>query len=381
MYISTTKTTLAMAAVFGLAGLGLANGANAAADKPPLAALGPPPAPADNPQTPAKIELGKMLFFDSRLSGDASVACATCHEPKQGWGFSDDISRGYPGTAHWRNSQTVINSAYYGKLFWVGAAKSLEAQAPSAAKGGVAGNLENDIGEARLRFIPEYRKRFKDVFGGEWPHLADAWRAIAAFERTLVQRDTPFDKYMLGDKTALTEEQVRGKALFEGKANCIACHNGALVSDQKYYNLGVPRAERWLTDGLTQITFRFEQYAKGVPQEMYRTIKDDAGLYYRTKQDADKGKFRTPSLRYTLYTAPYMHNGSFFDLREVIEFYNEGGGTNEFAANKTSILKPLNLEDEEMDDLEAFLESLSGEEIKMQTPKLPPYAALPNPAQ
>lgn len=380
MFTRKMKTTLAMAVAAGLAGLVSSIGAKAD-DNPPLAALGAPPIPADNPQSAAKIELGKMLFFDSRLSGDASVSCATCHEPDQGWGFSDDISRGYPGTSHWRNSQTVINSAYYGKLFWVGAAKSLEAQAPSAAKGGVAGNLESDIGEARLRFIPEYRKRFKEVFGGKWPHLNDAWRAIAAFERTLVQRDTPFDKYMLGDKTALSEQQVRGKALFEGKANCIECHNGALFTDQKFYNLGVPRAERWLRDGLTQITFRFEQYAKGVTQKMYRSIKDDAGLYYRTKQEADKGKFRTPSLRYTLYTAPYTHNGSFFDLREVIEFYNDGGGTNEFAKNKTKLIKPLNLEDEEMDDLEAFLESLSGDQIKMSTPKLPPYAALPNPAQ
>jgi len=375
MQISTLKTTMAVAVTVGVA---LATSAHADTN-PPLAALGPPPIPADNPQTPEKIELGKMLFFDSRLSGDASVSCATCHEPDQGWGFSDDISRGYPGTSHWRNSQTVINSAYYGKLFWAGSAKSLEAQAPNAAKGGVAGNLETDIGEARLRFIPEYRKRFKAVYGGEWPLLKDAWRAIAAFERTLVQRDTPFDNFMNGDKTALSEAQLRGKALFEGKANCIECHNGALFTDQKFYNLGIPRAERWSRDGLTQITFRFEQYAKGVTQKMYRTIKDDAGLYYRTKQTADKGKFRTPSLRYTLYTAPYMHNGAFFDLREVIEFYNEGGGTNEFAKNKTKLIKPLDLSDEEMDDLEAFLESLSGDEIKMSTPKLPPYAALPNP--
>ncbi|MBT5308921.1 MAG: cytochrome-c peroxidase [Rhodospirillaceae bacterium] len=347
----------------------------------PLAALGPPPIPLDNKQTPEKIELGKLLFFDTRLSGDASVACSTCHEPKQGWGFSGDISRGYPGTIHWRNSQTVVNSAYYGKLFWAGSAKSLEGQAPSAARGGVAGNLERDIGTARLAFIPEYRKRFKDVFGDEWPKIKNAWRAIAAFERTMVQTDTPFDKYMKGDKSALSEEAVRGKGIFEGKANCIECHNGALFSDQQYYNLGVPRAETWLDNGLAQITFRFEQYAKGVTQKMYRSIKDDAGFYYRTKQVDDKGKFRTPSLRYTLYTAPYMHNGTFFDLQEVVEFYNEGGGTNEFSANKTDLIKPLNLSEDEITDLVAFLESLSGDEIKMSSPKLPPYAPLPNPVK
>ncbi|MCK5273409.1 MAG: c-type cytochrome, partial [Alphaproteobacteria bacterium] len=265
---------------------------------------------------------------------------------------------------------------YYNKLFWAGAAGSLESQGPAAAKGGVAGNGESDMMEARLAFIPEYRERFNKVFGDTWPKISNAWKAIAAFERTLVQTDTPFDKYMRGDKKALGEQQLRGKALFEGKANCIECHNGALFSDKQYYNLGVPRAFRWEEDGLAQITFRFEQYAKGVTEEMYRTIKDDAGLYYRTKEKADMGKFRVPSLRYTVYTAPYMHNGAFFDLTEVLEFYNEGGGENEFAANKTKLLKPLNLSDEEIEDLVAFIESLSGPEIKMQTPKLPPTAPL-----
>lgn len=344
---------------------------------PPLAALGPPPVPADNPQTAAKVELGKMLFFDPRLGGDASVSCATCHSQTQGWGFNDPISRGYPGAIHWRNSQTVVNAAYLGKLFWVGAAKSLEAQAPSAAKGAVSGNGENDMMEARLAFIPEYRKRFGDVFGDLWPKIDNAWKAIAAFERTLIHNETPFDKFMRGDKNALSAQQQRGMELFNGKANCIECHNGPLLTDQKYYNLGVPRAQDWLDSGLAQITFRYEQYAKGVTEEMYRSIKDDAGLYYRTKQKADKGKFRTAPLRYTAYTAPFMHNGSFFDFEEVVEFYNQGGGKNEFAANKTDVLKPLKLTDAEKEALVAFLESLSGPEIKIATPKLPAYAPLP----
>jgi cytochrome c peroxidase len=348
----------------------------AQAETPSLAALGPPPVPPDNPQTPEKVELGKMLFFDPRLGGDASIACSSCHEQDQGWAFSDDVSRGYPGTVHWRNSQTVVNAAYLGKLFWAGAAKSLEAQAPSAAKGAVAGNGENDMMEARLAFIPEYRKRFKAVFGDEWPRISSAWKAIAAFERTLVQTDTPFDKHMNGDQGALSDQQKRGLALFEGKAKCIQCHNGPLLSDQKYHNLGVPPAVRWEEDGLAQITFRYEQYAKGVTEEMYRTVKDDAGLYYRTKEARDKGKFRTPSLRYTAYTAPYMHNGAFWDLNEVVEFYNAGGGENEFAANKTKLIQPLDLSDEEIDDLVAFLEALSGPEIRIQPPTLPGYAPL-----
>jgi cytochrome c peroxidase len=375
--MKTRKSTLlvvSMTAFAFVAGLGFA----AQADfNPPLAALGPPLVPADNVQTPEKIELGKLLFFDSRIGGDASVSCADCHAPKQGWGFNDPLSRGYPGVVHWRNSQTVVNAAYLGKLFWAGSAKSLEAQAPSAALGAISGNGERDMIEARLAFIPEYVKRFGDVFGDQWPKVNNTWKAIAAFERTMIHNNTAFDKFMRGDKSALSDQQKRGLKLFTGKANCNECHNGPLLTDQKYYNLGVPPAEEWLESGLAQITFRYEQYAKGVTEDMYRSVKDDAGLYYRTKQDADKGKFRTPPLRYTAYTAPYMHNGSFFDFAEIIDFYDEGGGTNEFSANKTRLLKPLGLSDEEKEDLAAFLESLSGEEIKITTPKLPPYAPLP----
>jgi cytochrome c peroxidase len=350
---------------------------HALADKnAPLAALGAVPVPADNKQSAAKVELGKLLFFDPRIGGDASVSCADCHSPKQGWGFNDPLSRGYPGVIHWRNSQTVINSAYLGKLFWAGSAKSLEAQAPSAALGAISGNGERDMIEARLAFIPDYVKRFRNVFGDRWPRVNNVWKAIAAFERTLIHDNTPFDKYMRGDKKALSAEQVRGLKLFQGKANCIECHNGPLLTDQKYYNLGVPTAEEWQTNGMAQITFRYEQYAKGVTEEMYRTVNEDAGLYYRTKQKRDKGKFRTPPLRYTAYTAPFMHNGSFFDFDEIVEFYNEGGGKNDFSANKTKLLKPLKLSDQEKEDLVAFLESLSGPEIKMVTPKLSPYAPM-----
>ncbi len=348
---------------------------------PPLAPLGPPPIPADNPMSDAKVALGKLLYFDPRLGGDASISCATCHEPEQGWSFAEGISRGYPGTVHWRGSQPVLNSAYYNKLFAAGSTPSLESQAPSAARGGVAGNGENDIMEARLRLIPDYVNRFNDVFGEPWPTINNAWKAIAAFERTLVQRDTPLDKYLLGDKTALDDQQLRGKTLYEGKARCILCHNGAFTTNEKYYNIGVPRATRWEEDGLAQVTFRFEQYAKGATEEMYRNIKDDAGLYYRNKNKWSMGKFRVPSLRYTKYTAPFMRQGQFYTLEEVIDFYDRGGfdeegRTTSFPETKTPLVQKLGLSDEEKEDLLTFIEALSGDEILMDKPKLPPYKPL-----
>ncbi len=342
-----------------------------------LAALGPPPIPADNPMTPEKIELGKLLYFDPILSGNYGMPCSACHRPEAGWAVQDKISFGYPGTTHWRNSQTVINSAYYGKLFWAGSSKSLEGQARSAARGGVAGNGEDDMMEARLAFVPEYRERFRDVFGDDWPSVRHAYMAIAAFERTLVQTDTPFDEYMRGDDDALTDQQKQGLELFAGKANCISCHNGPLLTNEAYYNLGVPRYDGWEEDELAQITFRFELLAKGVTEEKYRKYKDDPGLYFRTKQEADLGKFRVPSLRYTKYTFPYMHNGMLETLRDVVVFYNEGGGENDFSATKTDMIQPLGLNDEEIDALVAYLESLSGEEILMDDPDLPVMEPLP----
>ena len=361
-----------------LAATWLVGAAQAAGDRPAaLAPLGPPPIPADNPSTPEKVELGKLLFFDPILSGNYAMPCSACHLPEAGWAIQDRISFGYPGTTHWRNSQTIVNAAYYSKLFWAGSSKSLESQARSAARGGVAGNGEDDMMEARLAFVPEYRWRFAAVFGDDWPNIRHAYAAIAAFERTIVQTDTPFDEYMRGDDAALTEAQKRGLDLFAGKADCIACHNGPLLSDEQYYNLGVPPYAGWEDDELAQITFRFELYAKGSTEKMYRTTKDDPGLYFRTKDARHKGKFRTPSLRYTKYTYPYMHNGMLETLRDVVEFYNAGGGENEFAATKSPLMQPLGLSGAEVGDLVAFIESLSGDEILIDEPELPEMQRLP----
>ncbi len=350
--------------------------ASIAQTPPPLAPLPAVPVPADNPMSAEKVELGKMLFFDPRLSGDMSSPCVVCHLPNLGWGDGNEISRGYPGTQHWRNSQTVLNSAYYNKLFWEGNVTSLEAQAPSAAEGAVAGNGDRSLMEMRLRFIPDYVARFKKVFGTEWPRMTHAYMAIAAFQRTLVSdpKQVPFDRYMAGDKKALSTPQLRGMALFNGKAGCLACHNGPLGSDQRFYALGVPENKVVLSEPLYQITHRWEQYQKGVHEKTYREAAIDKGLYYQTKNPKDIGKFRTPSVRELKYTAPYMHNGTLATLSDVVEFYNRGGGA---AANKSPRVRALGLTEQEKKDLVAFLEALSSDKpLEVDAPDLPPYAVM-----
>jgi cytochrome c peroxidase len=347
--------------------------------KPSPLALGPlppVPVPADNPMTAEKVELGKKLFFDSRLSGDGSSGCAVCHSPELGWGDAGEISRGYPGTQHWRNSQTIYNAAYYNKLFWEGNVTSLEAQAPAAAEGAVAGNGDASLMEMRLRFIPEYVAAFRTVFGTPWPRITHAWMAIAAFQRTIVSdpKKVPFDRYMAGDKKALSAAQLRGMALFTGKAGCLQCHNGPLGSDQRFHALGVPENEVFKSEPLYQITHRWQQYQKGVHEERYRTADRDLGLYYQTKIPKDIGKFRTPSVRELAHTAPYMHNGVFYTLDEVVDFYNQGGGD---TPNKSPLIRPLGLTDQEQKDLVAFLEALSmSEPLLVPPPALPPYQVM-----
>jgi len=338
--------------------------------------LPPAPVPADNPMSEAKVELGRLLFFDPRLSGNASTSCASCHLPALGWGEKSALSRGYPGTVHWRNAQTIWNSAHYSRLFWDGAVSSLEAQAQSAAEGAVAGNGDTAMMEMRLRHVPEYVARFRAVFGTEWPRIQHAWAAIAAFERTLVSdpRRVPFDRWQSGDKSALSPPATRGLALFTGKAGCARCHHGPLFSDQQFHALGVPRISLADSSVLRQITARWQNLQRGVSRAQYRMSDEDLGLEYATRDPRDRGKFRTPSLRELKHTAPYMHNGVFGSLREVVEFFDRGGGDH---TNKSTVLQPLGLSEQEKDDLVAFLESLSMENPpRISPPRLPPYAPL-----
>lgn len=338
----------------------------------PLATLSAPAVPADNPMTPEKVALGEKLFWDGRLSGNGSMPCSACHLPDLGWGTGGAISFGYPGTQHWRNSQTILNSAYYNKLFWEGSATSLESQAPAAAGGAVAGNGDGSMMEMRLRFVPEYVAAFKEVFGTDWPNLAHAWDAIAAYQRTIVTdaAKVPFDRYLAGDTNALSDAAKNGMDIYNGKAGCISCHNGALASDQKFYRTGVPAAAEFAEDPVYQITLRWELYQKGVPEDVYRAGADDLGLYHVTKRPGDKHKFRTPSLRELRWTEPYMHNGALWTLADVVDFYDAGGGE-----GQTAGLQPLGLSDDEKADLVAFLEALSMDEpLLAEAPELPATA-------
>lgn len=343
---------------------------------PPLGRLPPAPSPRDNPTTAAKVELGRMLFWDGRLSDDGSSPCVACHEPRKGWGDAEAISGGHPGTRHWRNSQTILNSAYYDRLFWDGSVTSLEAQAPAAAEGAVAGNADPSLVEMRLRFVPEYVRRFREVFGTEWPRITQAWQAIAAFQRTIVTDPArvPFDRYLAGDRRALSESALRGWDIFERRANCLECHYGPLASDGRFHALAVPEPPAMSTDPVAQITHRWQQVQRGVTESAYRNAGIDMGLHYQTKNPKDIGKFRTPSLRELKHTAPYMHNGTLATLEEVVDFYDRGDGT---GANKSLRVRTLGLTVQERRDLVAFLEALSMDELPpSEPPVLPPYAPL-----
>ncbi len=358
----------------GLAALLWSAAVYSAAPGPVPGGLGPLPpvsVPADNPMSAAKVELGRLLFWDTRLSGNASTSCASCHAPQTGWGEPEALSRGYPGTRHWRNAQTILNAAYYSRLFWDGAADSLEQQAQSAAEGAVAGNGDAAMMEMRLRLVPEYVTRFREVFGTEWPRLHHAWQAIAAFQRTLVSdpKKVPFDRWLAGDADALSDSARRGYALFIGKAGCVQCHGGPLLSDQAFHALGVPRHPQSDSNPLVQITARWQSLQRGVSEAQYKSSDGDLGLAYLTRNPADAGRFRTPSLRELRYTAPYMHNGVFATLREVVDFFDQGGGE---GPNKAPQLRPLGLGATDKKDLVAFLESLSMDQpLLLAPPRVP----------
>jgi cytochrome c peroxidase len=297
--------------------------------------------PADNPLTPAKVALGKQLYFDNRLSIDNTVSCATCHDPKEGWADSDPVSSGVGKAKGGRNAPSVVNAAYFKLQFWDGRANELEGQALGPIQNPVEMSMKLEEVVERLNKIEGYRQQFQKVFGTNVTEENIA-RAIAAFERTVLAGDAPYDRFKAGDKAALSDSAQRGLKLFNGKANCSACHSGPLFSDAAFHNIGV---------GMN--------------------AKDpDLGRYVLTKLSGDRGAFRTPPLRDIARTAPYMHNGSMKTLEDVVDWYNKGGHANPQLDEE---IFELNLSDQEKMDLVTFLkEGLTSDSYPdMQAPELP----------
>lgn len=337
-------------------------GGGARAGIVPLAPLPPVPVPADNPQTAAKIELGKMLFFDPRLAGDNSTSCAKCHDPDKGFSSGTELSPAYPGTKHWRHAPTVLNAAYLKQLFWDGREHTLEGQAVGPVQAPIEMNQHPVLLEEELKQVPWYVEKFKEVFDSE-VDFQNMAKAISAFERTIISRNVPFDRYLKGDQSALSAEQKRGLTLFKGKAKCMQCHHGPLLTDQSLHATGVPETEPLRTEPDRIATRRF--FVRGTGYKDYRSVNADYGLEFITKLRSDRFKFKTPSLREIAETAPYMHNGALETLEDVIDFYDAGGGT---LPNKSSKLSRLGLTESEKEDLIAFLESLTGDKLDVTPP-------------
>ncbi len=328
-----------------------------------LQPVGAVPVPPNNLQTPEKIELGKQLFFDRRLSGDGTMSCSTCHDPEKG--FSDDlaISLSYPTTRNWRNSPTLINVGFQTYLFHDGRARSLEEQALFPMMSAFEMNRNLDFLEEVIRSVPEYVDAFRKVFGGEVTRERIAM-AIAAFERTIVSVDSPLDRFLRGDQQALSEEAKKGYDVFMGKGKCAECHDGVNLSDDRFHALNVPENIEQERDPRVAATRRF--VAKVSHYEDYRNLAEDPGRYLVTKDKKDWKAFKTPTLREIARTGPYMHNGIFETIDQVIEFFDRGGGTG------NAVLKPLQLSAEEKKALKAFLaEALVGKEIPFHYPKVP----------
>ncbi len=301
----------------------------------PMAA---PPQPADNPMTPAKVALGRLLYFDKRLSKDATVSCATCHDPNKGWTDQAPVSTGIRGQHGTRNAPTVLNAAYSDYQFWDGRAASLEEQAAGPIGNPVEMGFNARGVEARLSKIEGYRPLFAAAFGDKKVTLERVVKAIASFERTAITGDSPYDRYEAGDRTALSADQQAGMALFFGKANCSVCHTGPNFTDGDFHNIGVGMAAK----------------------------RPDLGRYEQTKLERDRGAFKTPTLRNLADTFPYMHDGSVKTLAEVVDFYDKGGEKNPWLS---SDIHPLGLTAREKRQLVAFLGALNGDKVAAAAPK------------
>ena len=290
--------------------------------------------PADNPLTEEKIKLGKRLFFDKSLSIDKTISCASCHIPEKGFAEDEQFSTGVGGKKGNHNAPTVINRLFSTRQFWDGRASSLEEQAVGPVHNPVEMAMPDPkVVEERLKGDPIYAEQFKTAFPPDGAinedHIA---KAIASFERTVLSGNSPYDRFIAGDKNAMSESAQRGYAIFkdEKKGNCVTCHVTFNFTDENYNNLGV---------GMKGKT-------------------PDLGHYAVSKLEGHKGAFKTPTLRDVARTAPYMHDGSEGTLEDVISLYEKGGVANQWLSAK---MKPIKLNKQEKADLVEFLKALSGE--------------------
>jgi len=297
--------------------------------------------PKDNPLTKEKIELGKQLYFDKRLSSDDTVSCASCHDPKKGWSNGARFATGVKGQVGGRSAPTIINSGYQYFQFWDGRAIEVEGQALGPIENPIEMNMKPDDLVKKLNKIDGYRKQFQLVFETDVTSSGVA-KAIGAFERTILSGNAPYDQFKAGDKKALSESAQRGMKVFFNKAFCSACHAGRNFTDGGFHNVGIGMDKK----------------------------NPDIGRKAITKLEGDRGLFKTPTLREIARTAPYMHDGSLKTLEDVVDFYSKGGIPNPQQDEEIFALK-LNAQDKK--DLITFLkEGLSSSEYPLiEPPPLP----------
>jgi cytochrome c peroxidase len=318
--------------------------------------------PADNQLNPDRIALGRKLYFDTRLSRDGTVSCATCHDVSRGFTDRRNVSEGVGDHLGRRSSPTTMNAALFQSMFWDGRAVTLEDQAKLPILNPI--EMGHPDGAAAVKAIeadPAYVALFQKAYGRA-PNYDDVGRAIASFERTLVFLDAPFDKYMTGDTNAISPAAQRGLVLFGGKARCVSCHmlnpSNPLGTDNLFHNIGVSARTRNFEDlarkGLAAVKEGSDQRA--LDNLALETDLGELGRFIVTRNRSDIGAFKTEQLRNAGITAPYMHDGSLRTLWDVIDHYNKGGETNPYLDGG---IEPLNLSESEIDDLVAFLFTLT----------------------
>lgn len=321
----------------------------------------PPIIPADNPLTSEKVALGQKLYFDPRLSKDDSVSCATCHDPLHAFAEPRPVSVGVGGASGVRNAPTVLNAAFLSEQFWDGRAPTLEEQ----SKGPLVNPVEMAMAdhaavEKKLQALPEYPPLFASAFGDETVTIERVAQAIASFERTLISLEAPIDRFIAGDKTAISTSAQRGWELFNGKARCNTCHGyvGAfpLFTDEQYHNIGVAAKEVSFEDLARQV----QQNPKQLDKLTHASGVNQLGRFLVTREQKDIGAFKTTHLRNVAKTAPYMHDGSEKTLADVIAFYDRGGNPNPWLDGG---MRPLGLTDAEKADLVALLETFTSDDL------------------